>query len=410
MAGLAAGDGESSRGKYMGTAPEASLVAIKVAGFDGAADVSNILSGIQWAIAFKDTYGIEVLNLSLGTDSAQDYRLSPLNYAVERAWREGITVVVSAGNTGPGASTVMKPGDDPYVITVGSSSDMGTSGTTDDRATNFTGRGPTRSNGFAKPDVVSPGVHTVSLRSPGSAIDQQFPTARVESNYFRGTGTSMSTATTSGVVAQILQAHPNYTPDDVKAALTRNATTIADTDPMVVGAGQINANNAASALPPLATTQTYMLSTGLGSIHADRGSVRVDVQTPVGQIPLIGESVGQTAPGAVNALNPDGLVPWTGSNWTGSNWTASNWTASNWTGSNWTGSNWTGSNWTGSNWTGSNWTGSNWTGSNWTNSDWTGSNWTGSNWTASNWTGSNWTGSNWTASNWTSAGYAQAWD
>ena len=61
-----------------------------------------------------------LLNLSYGTDSRQSYLVDPLDYAVERAWFSGILVVVAAGNRGPDAATISKPGDDPYVLTVGS--------------------------------------------------------------------------------------------------------------------------------------------------------------------------------------------------------------------------------------------------------------------------------------------------
>ena len=365
MAGLVAGNGASSNGKYSGAAPGANLVAIKAAGFDGSTDVSNVLAGIQWAVAFKDSFNIRVLNLSLGTNSSQDYRLSPLNFAVERAWMAGIVVVVSAGNTGPDSQTIMKPGDDPYVITVGSSSDMGTSNLGDDVVTGFSGRGPTRSNGLAKPDLVSPGMKTISLRSPGSAIDEKYPSARVDDSYFRGSGTSMSTATVSGVVAQMLQANPNLTPDDVKARLMGTARDIETTDPMQTGAGLIDAHAAATS--SASQSQDFQLSTGLGSLALDRGTMSVDVQSAVGQVTLSGEFVANTSPEVTSLL---GLVPWNGTNWTGTNWT------------------------------GTNWTGTNWTGTNWTNADWTGTNWTGTNWT----------GTNWTATNWTSAWYAYAWD
>ena len=55
----------------------------------GAADVSTVLAGIQWVVSFKDTYGVRVLNLSVGTDSTQSWEQDPLNYAVERAWDAG---------------------------------------------------------------------------------------------------------------------------------------------------------------------------------------------------------------------------------------------------------------------------------------------------------------------------------
>ena len=403
MAGLVAGDGTSSNGKYSGSAPSANLVAIKAAGYDGSTDVSNILAGIQWAVAFKDVYGIRVLNLSLGTDSAQDYRLSPLNFAVERAWAAGIVVVVSAGNTGPNGGTVMKPGDDPFVITVGASSDMGTSTINDDVVAGFSGRGPTRSNGLAKPDVVSPGMHTISLRSPGSAIDTKFPGSRVDGAYFRGSGTSMATATVSGVVAQMLQKDPSLTPNEVKARLTGSAREIATTGGNVAGAGLIDAYAAAHI--PNNAAQAYELSTGLGSLALDRGSLSIKVQTNLGGIPLVGEFVANTSPQVGNLISPAGLVPWNATNWSGTNWSATNWSATNWSGTNWSGTNWSGTNWSGTNWSGTNWSGTNWSGTNWSNSDWNATNWSGTNWS-----GTNWSGTNWSATNWSSAWYAYAWD
>ena len=72
-------------------------------------------------------YGIRVVNLSWGTDGAQPADVDPLDAAVERAWRAGLVVVVSAGNT---AGSVTKPGDDPHVITVGAADIAGTAATT----------------------------------------------------------------------------------------------------------------------------------------------------------------------------------------------------------------------------------------------------------------------------------------
>src|SRR5205814_1511020 len=82
-------------------------------------DVSHVLAGMQWIVSFKDTYGIRVANLSLGTDSTQSYHLSPLNAAVERAWDSGIVITVSSSNNGPGAGTISQPADDPLLNTAG---------------------------------------------------------------------------------------------------------------------------------------------------------------------------------------------------------------------------------------------------------------------------------------------------
>ncbi|MDQ3956719.1 MAG: S8 family peptidase [Actinomycetota bacterium] len=396
MAGLIAGDGTASNGKYTGAAPEARIVSVKAAGFDGATDVSTVLAGIQWIVAHKDVYDIRVMNLSLGTDSAQDYRLSPLNYAVERAWASGIAVVVSAGNSGPGAATVMKPGDDPYVITVGASNDEGSMAIGDDRVPVFSSRGPTRANGLAKPDLVSPGVHTVSLRSPGSAIDQRYgATAAVGAGYFKGTGTSMATATVSGVVAQVLQRDPSLTPDQVKARLMATARPIAETDATRAGAGLVDAYAAATSTSTAAANQDVDPSSGIGFLEGDRGSAGVEVVTPLGQITLQGEFVAQTDPSQLSPTNPAGLVPWAGATWK-----AEGWDPESWAGATWKSGDWAGATWKGATWKATVWDGATWKGATWKNAEWDGATWKGVDWD----------GATWKASSWQTAWYAAAWD
>jgi serine protease AprX len=358
LAGLIAGNGRASGGQYTGVAPGAKIVSVKIAGRDGSADVSAVIAAIQWVVSFRDRYGIRILNLSLGTDGTQSYKLDPLNFAVERAWMSGIVVVVSASNRGPDARTIAKPGDDPWVITVGAVEDRGTAGLGDDRLPNFTSRGPTAADGIAKPDVVAPGAHLVSLSAPGSAIGTQFPSS-MPAPYRRGSGTSMATAVTSGAVALLLAAQPTMTPDRVKFALTSTAHRVASDDRMAVGSGMIDAAAALTAPPGLANVGNGR-STGLGSIDLSRGTVYVQTNDPV-QTVVCGPLTQQLL-----AFDP---VAFASTDWTGSNWYGSNWYGSNWYGSNWYGSNWYGSNWYGSNWygevEGSNWYGSNWYGSNW---------------------------------------------
>jgi serine protease AprX len=396
MAGLIAGDGTASNGKYMGAAPGTNLVSVKAAGYDGATDVSTVLAGIQWIVAHKDVYGIRVMNLSLGTDSSQDYRLSPLNYAVERAWAAGIVVVVSAGNSGPDASTVMKPGDDPYVITVGAANDEGSMATGDDLVPVFSSRGPTRSNGFAKPDLVSPGVHTVSLRSPGSAIDQRYgSTAVVDGSYFKGTGTSMSTATVTGIVAQMLERDPGLTPDQVKMRLTSTARPIAEADPMRAGAGLVDAHAAAMSSDLRSANQGLSLSDASGALQKDRGSAGIEIVTPLGQLALQGEYIAQTDVTKVSLTNPAGLVPWAGATWK-----AEGWDPASWEGATWKTDEWAGATWKGATWKATVWDGATWKGATWKNEDWDGATWKNADWD----------GATWKASSWQTAWYAAAWD
>jgi len=70
-------------------------------------------------VSTADGLNIRVLNLSYGTDSTQSSALDPLSYAVEQAWRQGIVVVVAAGNDGTTRQELADPAADPYVIAVG---------------------------------------------------------------------------------------------------------------------------------------------------------------------------------------------------------------------------------------------------------------------------------------------------
>ena len=374
MAGLIAGDGTASAGASgssdagaTGTAPEASLLSVKVAGADGAADVSTVLAGLQWVVSFKDRYDIRVVNLSLGTDSTQSWEDDPLNYAVQRAWHAGIVVVVASANTGPAPGTIAKPGDDPWVVTVGAVDAQGTPGIGDDRVPDFSSRGPT-SHGIAKPDVVAPGARVASLRAVGSTLDRAFPPADATSPYRSGSGTSMSAALVSGVVASTLDAHPQLRPDEVKHALTAAARPVASDDASTVGAGLVDAARTALTPPVGQANRGLGRSSGLGSLGASRGTLSLRVDDLLGTM-MTGRQTAQLL-----LWDPVGYTTgsWTPSTWYTSahgtvGWNTGSWasTSGSLTGNNWTGNNWTGNNWTGNNWTGNNWTGNNWTGSSW---------------------------------------------
>ena len=209
MAGLIAGSGQG--GGPAGVAPGADLVDLKVAGADGATTLGQVLAALQLADAARDRLNLRVLNISLGAP-AGDPATAPLTEAVERLWADGITVVAASGNEGGG---VEAPGLDPYVITVGAVDAAGAVPAWSSRGTDFAGR--------AKPDLVAPGVGLVGLRAPGSAIDLANPSARVGDHYFRGSGTSMSTAVVAGAAALVAAAHPGWGPDRIKAALTGTA-------------------------------------------------------------------------------------------------------------------------------------------------------------------------------------------
>ncbi len=228
IAGLIAGDGLGSTGllytkTFKGIAPGANIINLRVLDANGASTDSAVIAAIARAIALKSTYNIRVINLSLGRAVYETYKLDPLCLAVERAWKNGIVVVVAAGNNGryqptSGYATVTSPGNDPYVLTVGAMKPMGTPARTDDVMASYSSKGPTVVDAVVKPDLVAPGNLLVSLAAPTSTLYTQYPGNRVpysyyvnggtstsSSVYFTLSGTSMATGVVSGAVADLLR-------------------------------------------------------------------------------------------------------------------------------------------------------------------------------------------------------------
>ena len=216
VAGIIGADNE----KFMGIAPHARLVSLKVSGRDGSALVSDVVSALQWSVDHRDEFGIRVINISLNSSIPDSYRQDPLSAAVEQAWFHGIVVVTSAGNLGADPFAVdHAPANDPYVITVGAFDDAGTTASSDDSMAPWSSRGRT-ADGYAKPELVAPGVHVTATLAKKSLIAAEPQSNKVEGHYVTLSGTSASAAVVSGVVALMLQDDPTLTPDRVKYLLT----------------------------------------------------------------------------------------------------------------------------------------------------------------------------------------------
>jgi serine protease AprX len=224
VAGLIAAHGPT----FSGVAPDAKLVSLRVLDQKGNGTLHAVLAAFDWLLRNRTTMRIKVLNLSFGAPQKSSYHRSLLAGVVESAWFAGITVVAAAGNGGPSPGTVAMPGADPFVITVGSFADQGTLATNDDRESLFSSRGPTR-DGFAKPDVLAPGEHIVSLRVPGTALDRDEGRSLPTGLYARLSGTSASTAMVAGAAADILEAHRSYSATQVKGALVASGRRIVGT-------------------------------------------------------------------------------------------------------------------------------------------------------------------------------------
>ena len=164
--------GRSDAGAYLGVAPNAHIISVKVGDSTGATVVGSVIMALDWVVqhAGDPSMNIRVVNLSFGTNSDQNYLLDPLAFAVERVWMSGIVVVTSAGNAGGTTGRMTMPALDPFVIAVGADHSMGTRKTDDDQIPVFSSRG----DGVRNPDFVAPGVSLQGLRVPGSYVDQAF--------------------------------------------------------------------------------------------------------------------------------------------------------------------------------------------------------------------------------------------
>lgn len=206
VAGIIAGNGYSSRGKYTGIAPESNILAIKALDSEGSGNTSNIIAAISYVVETKEKYNTKILNLSIGSPANNSCRDDPLCQAVTNAVINGITVVVAAGNSGPDERTILSPGISPNVITVGAVDDKRTIDSSDDTIATFSSRGPTK-EGLVKPDIVAPGVDINSLSN--TKLDGYKPLS----------GTSMATPLISGSIALLLNKYGNISSKDIKQKL-----------------------------------------------------------------------------------------------------------------------------------------------------------------------------------------------
>jgi serine protease AprX len=268
VAGIIAGNGFDSNGQEAGVAPEADLVVLKALDANGVGTISNVIQALDWVLANRQHYNIRVVNLSVGAAINESYWTDPLTLAAKRVADTGVVVVAAAGNAGKNAlgqrqyGGIDAPANAPWVVTVGASSTMGTITRDDDTMASFSSHGPTYLDWAAKPDLVAPGVGTVSLAAPGSTfyatktgqlLEGSFPT--LELPYLSLSGTSMAAPVVSGTVALMLQANPHLTPNAVKAILQYTAQSYDGYDALTQGAGFLNAVGAVRLARFYATAQ-----------------------------------------------------------------------------------------------------------------------------------------------------------
>ncbi|MFF6785351.1 S8 family serine peptidase [Streptomyces sp. NPDC012510] len=220
VASTVVGSGAKSGGKYKGVAPGAELLVGKVLDDTGFGDNSDIIAGMQWAVA----QGAKVVNMSLGEVDTPG--VDPLEKAVnDLSASSGALFVIAAGNSGPSDTTVGSPGAAAAALTVAAVDRH-------DKIASWSSRGPT-ADGRLKPDIAAPGVDIIAAKAAhGIEGNDEAP------GYVSMSGTSMATPHTAGAAAILAQEHPRWTGERLKSALTASARTLSGVTPYDVGVGR----------------------------------------------------------------------------------------------------------------------------------------------------------------------------
>ncbi len=266
---VAAGNGGMSNGFYRGIAPDAEVVLVKLAR-TGRITEQNIQDGLEWILENRAKYNIKVVNISAGGDFEQSYLHDSLSQTVEECSRHGLTIVCAVGNAGHlPTHPVFPPASAPSAIAVG--------GLDDANSINRARRGMYRSSygptvdGLQKPEIIAPSIwvpapilpntptakqadlietldraadenlHSIieenagldaeldaALDRPAYLIRQIIALKQTQENlinkhYKYVDGTSFAAPIISSIAAQMLEANPNLTPQQIKKILITTA-------------------------------------------------------------------------------------------------------------------------------------------------------------------------------------------
>lgn len=266
---VAAGNGGLSNGFYRGIAPEADVVLVKLAR-TGRITEDNIREGLEWVLANRALYNIRVVNISAGGDFEQSYLTCPLSKKVEECVAAGLVVVCAVGNAGHlPHHPIFPPASAPSCISVG--------GLDDNNSLNREGHGMYRSSygptldGLQKPELIAPSIWIPAPILPDTptakqaellealegsddgklreiieahhGVDDELDAAAdrpaylirqvialklhkenvITKHYKYVDGTSFAAPIVSSVIAQMLEANPDLSPQQVKRILIDTA-------------------------------------------------------------------------------------------------------------------------------------------------------------------------------------------
>ncbi|RZS64493.1 PA domain-containing protein [Agromyces ramosus] len=225
VASTIAGSGAASGGTHRGVADGADLLVGKVLGADGSGQDSWIIEAMQWAGERAD-----IVSMSLGSSQPSD-GTDVMSEALDAISEEtGALFVVAAGNNGA-PEAIGAPGAAAQALTVGSVEDP------TGALSYFSNQGPLAFSGALKPELVAPGSDVTAARSSDSPG---------EGAYVGMSGTSMATPHVAGAAAILKSQHPEYTADQLRAALISTATDVGLTS-YQGGSGVVDVDSAVDA-------------------------------------------------------------------------------------------------------------------------------------------------------------------
>lgn len=242
VAGVAAGFGIGGQPELDGVAPGAQILALKISNnARGAVSVSGaMVAAMDYAAAFARQRDLPlILNLSFGVGNAREGR-AVIDSAIDAflVRHPEVFLAISAGNDGPGLSTVGIPGSAALAVSVGALvpgsflrlPQAGVPPAADLLAT-FSARG----GEVAKPDLVAPGIAYSAV--PAWDVG----------NEVKG-GTSFAAPQVAGLAALLVSAAVQdirpWTAGSIRRALLASATPPVGASPLGAGAGVPNAERA----------------------------------------------------------------------------------------------------------------------------------------------------------------------
>lgn len=204
-AGITAGTGAPTH-EYVGVAPQAQLVGVKVLDEGGSGSFATVMAGMQWTVDKRHDFNIRAASMSLGGFGLIEWTSSEeesVNRMANEMVRSGVALFIAAGNAAVSAQ-IGTPGSAEDVITVGAL-DKDTS------IAVYSSQGPTE-EGRVKPNIAFVGSSVMA------------PEANSGDGYVGYSGTSMATPGAAGLAALMYQANPDLSPFDIRNIMQETST------------------------------------------------------------------------------------------------------------------------------------------------------------------------------------------